>query len=166
MRNGQSFTKESAMTQLEKRVLYTAKVHTSRGRDSSPRCADGRLDTKPSTLGIAGNGTNPEQLFANGWSACFENAIGIAARKMNLPLPANLAIDTEVDLCVTGYAYSIQARLNVSLPGLKREVAHALVNAAHQTSLHSTANLNQTHLGVDSARRDWKKENWRESVAG
>jgi lipoyl-dependent peroxiredoxin len=131
--------KESAMTQIEI-VLYTAKTHTTGGRENgASRSSDGRLDIRLSTPGTAGTGTNPEQLFAAGWSACFEGAMGLAARKMKITLPADLAIDAEVDLCKTGDAYFLQARLNISLPGVEREVAQALVDAAHQTCPYSKA---------------------------
>jgi Ohr subfamily peroxiredoxin len=122
------------------RVLYTAKVHTTGGRDGgASRSNDGRLDIKHSLPGSKGTGTNPEQLFAAGWSACFEGAIGIAARKMNVTLPEDLAIDAEVDLTVIDGAYALQARLNVSLPGLDREVAQTLVNTAEDTCPYSKA---------------------------
>jgi len=130
--------KESAMTQVEK-VLYTAKTHTTGGREGASRSSDGHLDVKLSRPGAAGNGTNPEQLFAAGWSACFEGAMGLAARKRKIALPADLAIDAEVDLGTTGDAYLLQARLNVSLPGVERELAQALVDEAHQTCPYSKA---------------------------
>ncbi|MBB6187596.1 organic hydroperoxide resistance protein [Rhodanobacter sp. MP7CTX1] len=126
------------MTEI-KNVLYTAKTHTAGGRDGVSRSSDGRLDIKLSSPGTAGIGTNPEQLFAAGWSACFEGAMGIAAKKMKVTLPADLAIDAEVDLCLTDGAYFLQARLNVSLPGLEREVALDLANAAHQACPYSKA---------------------------
>jgi len=134
-----SLRKEPGVPPREKKVLYTAKVHTTGGRDGVSRSSDGRLDVKHSTPGTAGTGTNPEQLFAAGWSACFEGAMQLAARKMKVALPADFAIDAEVDLCLTGDAYSLQARLNVSLPGLEREVAQALTDAAHQTCPYSKA---------------------------
>jgi len=130
--------KESAMTQVEK-VLYTAKTHTTGGREGASRSSDGHLDVKLSRPGTAGSGTNPEQLFAAGWSACFEGAMGLAARKRKIALPAELAIDAEVDLGTTGDAYLLQARLNVSLPGVERELAQALVDEAHQTCPYSKA---------------------------
>ena len=136
------------MTQLEK-LLYTAKVHTTGGRDGASRSSDGRLDIKHSTPGAAGTGTNPEQLFAAGWSACFEGAMGIAARKMKIALPADLAIDAEVDLCLTGDAFSIQARLNLSLPGMEREVAQALVDAADQTCPYSKATRGNINVEIN-----------------
>ena len=103
------------------------------------RSADGRLDIRLSSPGAAGNGTNPEQLFAAGWSACFLSAMKIEAGKMKIALPAGHAIDAEVDLGTTGGGYVLQARLNVSLPGLERGVARALVDAAHQTCPYSKA---------------------------
>ena len=110
------------------KVLYTAKTHTTGGREhGASRSSDGRLDIKLSTPGTAGTGTNPEQLFAAGWSACFEGAMGIAARKMRITLPADLAIDAEVDLNLADGGYFLAARLNISVPGVDREVAQALV---------------------------------------
>ncbi len=125
-------------TQLDK-VLYTAKTHTTGGRDGASRSSDGRLEVKLSTPGTAGVGTNPEQLFAAGWSACFEGAMGLAARKLKVALPADTAIDAEVDLGLTNGEYLLRARLNVSLPGLGRETAQAIVDAAHQTCPYSKA---------------------------
>ena|ERR1700693_3355547 len=129
------------MTQLEK-VLYTGKTHTSSGgRDGTARSSDGRLDIKLSSPGSTGIGTNPEQLFAAGWSACFIGAMGLAAAKIKISLPTDLAVDAEVDLGTTGGAYFLQARLNVSLPGLEREVAQALVDSAPDVSVY------QSHAG-------------------
>ena len=136
------------MTQLEKerttpqggKVVYTAKTHTTGGRENgASSSSDGRLDIKLSTPGSARIGTNPEQLFAAGWSACFESAIGLAARKRKITLPADVAIDAEVDLNLADGGYFLRARLNVSLPGVEREVAQALVNEAHQTCPYSKA---------------------------
>jgi lipoyl-dependent peroxiredoxin len=126
------------MTNLEK-VLYTAKVHTTGGRDGASRSDDGRLDIKLSPPGPSGTGTNPEQLFAAGWSACFLSAMGLAASKMKITLPADKSIEAEVDLGTTGGAFFLQARLHVSLPGLERQVAQAVVDAAHQTCPYSKA---------------------------
>lgn len=127
------------MTLEQKKVMYTAKTHTTGGRSGASHSDDGRLDVRLSIPGASGNGTNPEQLFAAGWSACFEGAMGLAAKKMKIPLPAATAIDAEVDLCSNEGAYFLQARLNVNLPGLDREVAEAIVDAAHQTCPYSEA---------------------------
>jgi osmotically inducible protein OsmC len=126
------------MTKLDK-VLYTAKAHTTGGRDGASRSDDGRLDVTLSSPGTAGTGTNPEQLFAAGYSACFIGAMKAVAGKMKLTLPQDLAIDAEVDLGPIPNAYGIAARLNVSLPGMDREQAQALVTAAHQVCPYSNA---------------------------
>jgi Ohr subfamily peroxiredoxin len=127
------------MTQPVK-VLYTAKTHTTGGREGgTSRTSDGRLDVKLTVPGAAGNGTNPEQLFAVGWSACFTSAIKLAASSMKVRVPADLAVDAEVDLCSGDDGYSLRARLNVSLPGLEREVAQSIVDIAHQTCPYSKA---------------------------
>src|ERR671912_1938576 len=89
--------KETVMSAIEK-VLYTAKTHTTGGRDGASRSSDGRLDVKLSSPGAAGTGTNPEQLFAAGWSACFLGAMGVAAGQRKVKLPADTAVDAEVDL--------------------------------------------------------------------
>src|SRR4026209_2857032 len=116
------------MTQVEK-VLYTAKTHTTGGRDGASRTSDGRLDVKLSSPGTSG--TNPEQLFAPGWSACFRGALGVAAAQRKVALPADRAIDAEVDLGTDDGGYGLRARLNVSLPGLHRGVAPEPAGAAH-----------------------------------
>jgi lipoyl-dependent peroxiredoxin len=128
-----------SITPIEK-VVYTAKAHTTGGRDGgSSRTSDGRLDVKLSLPGTPGTGTNPEQLFAVGWSACFLSALKIVAGRMKVKLPAELAIDTEVDLGTTGGGYLLQARLNVILPGIDHDVAQALVDGAHQECPYSKA---------------------------
>src|SRR5215510_521090 len=123
----------STMTQPVK-VLYTAKTHTTGGREGgASRTSDGRLDVKFSLPGGPGNGTNPEQLFAVGWSGCFLSAVKIVAAQMKVKLPADPVIDAEVDLCTGNDGYSLQARLNVSLPGLDRQIARKVVDGAEQT---------------------------------
>lgn len=127
------------MTQIEK-VLYTAKTHTVGGRDGgSSRTSDGRLDVKLSVPGMPGTGTNPEQLFAVGWSACFLSAIKLVAAAMKVRLPADVSVDAEVDLGTTDNQYFIQARLNVGMPGVDREVAKTIVDGAHLQCPYSKA---------------------------
>src|SRR5258708_2831570 len=90
-----------AITQIEK-LLYTAKTHTTGGREGgSSRTSDGHLDVKISIPGTPGAGTNPEQLFAAGWSACFLSAVKIVAAHMKVKLPQDVAVDAEVDLGAT-----------------------------------------------------------------
>ena len=122
------------------KVFYTARTHTVGGRDKgAARSSDGRLDIKLSMPGGPGLGTNPEQLLAAGWSACFESAMGLAAHKRKVALPADAAIDAEVDLNLADSGYFLRARLNVSLPGLDRAVAQALVDDAHGLCPYSKA---------------------------
>jgi osmotically inducible protein OsmC len=136
------------MAQLEK-VLYTAKTHTTGGRDGASRTSDGRLDVKLSSPGGPGGGTNPEQLFAAGWSACFLSAMKLVASKMKVTLPAEAAIDAEVDLLLTDGDYSIRTRLNISLPGLEHEVAQRLADAAHQTCPYSKATRGNINVALN-----------------
>lgn len=126
------------MAQLEK-VLYTARAHTTGGRDGASRTDDGRLDVTLSSPGTSGTGTNPEQLFAAGYSACFIGAIKAVAGKQKISLPQDLSIDAEVDLGTIPNAYGIAARLKVSLPGMDKAAAQALVDAAHQVCTYSNA---------------------------
>ena len=122
------------------KVVYTAKTHTTGGRDNGiSRSSDGRLDVRLSTPGSPRIGSNPEQLFAAGWSACFESAVALAARKRKITLPADVAIDAEVDLNLADGGYFLSARLNVSLPGIERGVAEGLVDEAHQICPYSKA---------------------------
>src|ERR1700679_2564778 len=117
--NMAELAKDPAASQGGK-VVYTAKTHTTGGRENgASRSSDGRLDIKLSTPGSARIGTNPEQLFGAGWSACFESAIGLVARKEKITLPADVAIDAEVDLTLADGGYFLRVRVNVSLPGLE-----------------------------------------------
>ena len=120
-------------------VLYTGKTHTTGGRNGEARSDDGRLDIKLSAPGSSGSGTNPEQLLAAGWSACFIGAMGKAAAALKVTLPSDVAVDAEVDLGKTEDAFFLQARLNVSLPGLDPVVARAVVDGAHQRCPYSKA---------------------------
>lgn len=130
--------RNSLVIRLEK-VLYTARTHTTGGREGASRSSDGRLDIQLSSPGGPGNGTNPEQLFAAGWSACFIGALRVSASKMKVQLPPSLAVDAEVDLGTTDGAYGLAARLKVSLPGVDEDIAQQLVSAAHETCPYSKA---------------------------
>jgi lipoyl-dependent peroxiredoxin len=141
MTSDQNAITEAGSTQEVMKVRYTAKTHTLGGRRGGvSRSDDGRLDVKFSAPGVPGTGTNPEQLFAAGWSACFISSMGLVANRMNVKVPADIAIDAEIDLCNSGDHYFLRARLDVSLPGLEREVAQAIVDAAHgDTCAYSNA---------------------------
>ena len=131
------------------KVLYTAKTHTTGGRENgAARSSDGRLDVRLSTPGATGVGTNPEQLFAAGWSACFESAIALTARKRKIALPGDVAIDAEVDLNLGDEGYFLSARLNVSLPGVAREAAQALLDEAHQICPYSKATRGNIDVAI------------------
>ncbi len=125
-------------TQIDK-VLYTAKAHTTGGRDGgASRTSDGHLDVKLAVPGTHGTGTNPEQLFAVGWSACFLSAINLVAHRMKVKL-SDVTVDAEVDLGTTNGSYLIQARLNVTIPGVVPEIAQKVVDAAHLECPYSKA---------------------------
>jgi Ohr subfamily peroxiredoxin len=119
-------------------ILYTGKTHTTGGREGQSRSNDNRLDIKLSLPGSEGTGTNPEQLFAAGWSACFLGAMQRNAQALGVRFPANAAVDAEVDLGNSAEnGFFLQARLNVSLPGLDRAVAQSIVERSHQTCPYS-----------------------------
>jgi len=133
-------------TQIDK-VLYTAKAHTTGGRDGgASRTSDGHLDVKLAVPGTHGTGTNPEQLFAVGWSACFLSAINLVAHRMKVKL-SDVTVDAEVDLGTTNGSYLIQARLNVTIPGVVPEIAQKVVDAAHLECPYSKA----THGNINVA---------------
>jgi lipoyl-dependent peroxiredoxin len=133
-----TMTEESNIPQLKK-VVYTAKVRTTGGRDGgSSRSSDGRLDVKLSLPGGPGTGTNPEQLFAAGWSNCFTTAMKIVAAKRKVKFPEGAYVDTEVDLCEEENGrHFLRARFNISLPGLDRETAESIVDTADQLCPYS-----------------------------
>lgn len=129
----------NAITPIEK-VIYTAKAHTTGGREGgASRTSDGSLDVKLAVPGTHQTGTNPEQLFAVGWSACYLSAIKLVAARSKVRLPPDVTIDAEVDLGTNDEHYLIQARLNVSLPGIDRETGQKLVDRAHLECPYSKA---------------------------
>ncbi len=126
------------MTTLDK-VLYTARAHTTGGRDGASRTDDGRLDVKLSSPGTSGTGTNPEQLFAAGYSACFIGALKAVGGMQKIAIPQDVAVDAEVDLGPITGGYGIAVRLTVHLPGMERTAAQALVDTAHKVCPYSNA---------------------------
>ena len=131
--------------------LYTASVLTKGGREGASRSSDGNLDIKLARPGTAGHGTNPEQLLAAGWSACFERAIDRAARTLQITLPAQPSIDAEIDLNEQEGSYFLSARLKISLPGLEREMAQRLVQAAHAICPYSQATRGNIEVALTLA---------------
>jgi len=151
MNTDQKANTSTGSAQEEATVRYTAKTHTSGGRRGGVSSSDdGRLDVKFSAPGVPGTGTNPEQLFAAGWSACFISAMGVVARRMKVTLPTDVAVDAEIDLCNSGDVYFLRARLNVSVPGLEREVAQAIVDTTHgETCAYSNATRGNVEVTVN-----------------
>lgn len=141
---------EEIITTRRGKVVYTAKACTTGGRDGgTSRTSDGRLDVKFSFPGPPSNGTSPEQLLAVGWSGCFTSAVKIVAAKMKLGLAADLGVNSEVDLCIGDNGYFLQARLDVMLPDLERELARAVVDATHQTCPYSKPTHGNTDVAID-----------------
>jgi Ohr subfamily peroxiredoxin len=122
------------------KIYYTARTHTTGNRENGvSRSDDGNLAVQLAVPGSGRPGTNPEQLFAAGWSACFDGAMGIAAAKSRIALPADRSIDAEVDLAVNEGGFFLRARLNVHLPGVDAGVARMLVDAANGICPYSKA---------------------------
>ena len=125
------------------KILYTATATASGGREGQATSSDGVLDVKLTTPrelgGAGGDGTNPEQLFASGYSACFMGAMKAVAGKLQVTVPADAAIDAEVDLGPTSHGYGVAVRMAITLPGMDREKAQALIDAAHQVCPYSNA---------------------------
>ena len=131
------------------KVAYTARTATTGGRENgASRSSDGLLDILLSTPGSARIGTNPEQLFAAGWSSCFEHAIVLAARKRKIALPAEVSVDAEVDLNLADDGAFLSARFNVSLPGVERKLAEALVDEAHENCPYSKATRGNIDVAI------------------
>jgi Ohr subfamily peroxiredoxin len=128
-------------TKLDK-VLYTAKARTTGGRDGRSVSDDGLLDVKlspPKALGGMGGATNPEQLFAAGYSACFMGALKHVAGMKKVAVPADPSIEASIDIGPIPQGFGIAAQLAISLPGLDRAVAQDLIDTAHQVCPYSNA---------------------------
>ncbi len=138
------------MTTVLNKVLYTAKAHTTGGRDGRSVTDDGLLDVKlapPKALGGAGGATNPEQLFAAGYSACYLSALKHVAGMKKVSIPVDAAVDAEVDIGPVAQGFGLAVRLAISLPGLERAVAQDLVDTAHQVCPYS--NATRGNIAVD-----------------
>ena len=132
---------------MSEKTIYTARVHTVGGREGAARSSDGQLDIKLSTPGTNRPGTNPEQLFAAGWSACFEGALGIVAKQAGIQLPADTAVDAQVHLHLDdAKGFFLTAELNVTIPGVPEDVAQRLIDRAHETCPYSK----MTRSGIDA----------------
>lgn len=126
---------------LEK-VLYTAHASATGGRDGRAVTSDGQLDVKlavPKEMGGAGNGLNPEQLFAAGYSACFLGAIRFVAGQQKITVSQDAKIEGAVGIGQIPQGFGIQVELKISLPGMEKDAAQKLVEAAHQVCPYSNA---------------------------
>ncbi|MFW7270103.1 organic hydroperoxide resistance protein [Gluconacetobacter sp. Hr-1-5] len=139
------------MKTLDKTVLYTGRTRTVGGRDGAARSDDGHLDVRLSPPGSGGAGTNPEQLFAAGWSACFIGAMRMAARARNVAMPSDVAVDAEIDLMKDESGFALRARLTVHLPGLDAASARTIADAAHQTCPYSRATRGNVDVAIEIA---------------
>jgi Ohr subfamily peroxiredoxin len=121
-------------------VLYTGITRVTGGREGAARSTDGRLDVPLAGFHSRAPGTNPEQLLAAGWGACYLGAIQIAAKEADVRLPQDAAVQVEVDLGMNpGNDFRLQARFKVELPGIDTEVAQRLTERAHATCPYSKA---------------------------
>jgi Ohr subfamily peroxiredoxin len=129
-------------TVIEK-VLYTAEATAKGGREGAVRSSDGTLElavSLPKGLGGAGAaGTNPEQLFAAGYAACFASAVGHVARLGKVTLPSPPEVTAAVSIGAVGPGFGLAVALKVALPGVERGVAEKLVETAHQVCPYSNA---------------------------
>jgi lipoyl-dependent peroxiredoxin len=131
------------------KVIYTGKTITTGGRDGgSSKSSDGNLDIRLSTPGSGKPGTNPEQLFAAGWSACFIGAMRKSAANLKVAFPQDASVDTEIDLVLSDDAYSLKARLKVTLPGLNADTAEAIAHGAHQICPYSKATRGNIDVAI------------------
>lgn len=125
------------------RILYTAQVTTTGGRDgraiASNHALDVKLDTPRELGGAGGPGTNPEQLFAAGYSACFLSALKFVAGRQKIALPADSNIVATVGIGPIATGFALEAKLAISIPGLPREQVEQLVEQAHQVCPYSNA---------------------------
>jgi len=125
------------------KVLYTAHATSTGGRTGTSKSDDGRLQLTLSTPkelgGDGGAGTNPEQLFAAGYSACFIGAMKAVAAKQKIALPADVSISADVGIGPIPAGFGIQVAMSINLPGMERAAAEALVAAAHQVCPYSNA---------------------------
>jgi lipoyl-dependent peroxiredoxin len=138
------------MTTLNQ-VLYTARTHTTGGRDGRAVSDDGRLDvalSAPPGLGGKGDATNPEQLFAAGYSACFLSALKFVASQQGIAVPSDAAVAAEVDLGPTAHGFGLAVRLQVRLPGMSSDVAEQVVAAAHTVCPYSNATRNNIPVTI------------------
>ncbi|MBC3940456.1 organic hydroperoxide resistance protein [Sphingomonas albertensis] len=137
-------------------VKYTTEATATGGRDGHARSQDGRFDVALSTPkelgGAGGNGSNPEQLFAAGYSACFIGALKVAGQQLKMKIPDDVSVTAKVGIGPrSAGGFGITADLTVSLPGIERDQAEKLVDAAHQICPYSNATRGNVDVGLTLA---------------
>jgi lipoyl-dependent peroxiredoxin len=131
------------------RVVHTARTRTTGGREHGiSRSSDGYLDVRLAAPDSGRIGTNPEHLFAAAWSACFEHAIGLVAQQNRIAMPTGVTVDAEVALNVADGDYFLSARLDVSMPGVDRAAAQALLDEAHRICPYSKATRGNVDVAI------------------
>lgn len=131
------------------KVLYSGNVIVTGGRNGEAKSSDGKLDIELTSPGSKGNGTNPEQLLAAGWSACFIGAMHLAAAKTGVDLPSDLSLNASVDLATNDDGFFLQAHLQILLPGLAIDEARKVVEMAHATCPYSKATRGNINVKID-----------------
>jgi Ohr subfamily peroxiredoxin len=125
------------------KIFYTADASVRGGRDGRGETSDGKLSVtlaRPREMGGTGEGTNPEQLFAIGYAACFIGALGVVAQRAHVSLPADTSIHSRVGIGQNDAGgFGLEVALEVSLPGIPRGQAEQLVEQAHQVCPYSNA---------------------------
>jgi len=134
-------------------ALYTASAtSTGNGRNGSVRSDNGRLDfllAMPVEMGGSGNGTNPEELFAAGYAACFHSALFMVAREERVSL-VDSAVTSEVGLGTGEVGFGLAVTLRVSLPGLEKDIADRLIARAHQVCPYSNATRGNIEVNLEA----------------
>lgn len=134
---------------MSTKILFTGKTHTTAGQNGIGRSADGFLDIKlPQPHPAA------EDLFGVAWSACYMGAVEVAASRKKITLPPGLAVDAQIDLHLEGVEFFLTARLDVTMPGVDREVATELIHAAHGICPYSKAT--RGNIAVETNLLDYK----------
>ncbi len=134
--------KASSTVIIPDKILYTADATATGGREGRATTADGKLDLKldkPVEMGGKGDGVNPEQLFAIGYSACFLGAIKFVAGQAKVAVPADAEINGLVSIGTIPNGFGLQIELKINLPGLDRAVAQDIINKAHMVCPYSNA---------------------------
>ena len=137
-------------TKIEK-VIYQAHAKSTGGRDGTTRTSDGILDVKlavPKEMGGPGNGINPEQLFASGYSACFLGAMKFVAGTQKIALPADTSIDATVGIGQIPAGFGIEVQMAINIPGMDKAAAQALVDKAHQVCPYSNATRGNIEVNI------------------